>query len=227
MKMPLVILILMLLAVVLSAGCIQEPEIPEPQLYPMPPVSDDYEYYPHAGSIDSEEAYFTGLNEHYNLGLTEEEIQKYAKELRNGYLKDAVRDGYHVHINDLVEFHTVVAEMINLDPAIYEEIILQIISPPENDRSPTEGPVSINVDWYLSRINDMYGLCFTEGELQAYSDEIKNGYFKDAERVEAEPGDYILVYDMVGFLNEIARLMNLDEETRDDVIIMFKDVVVY
>ena len=74
MKKPLVILILMLLAVVLSAGCIQEPENPKPQLYPMPPVPDDYIDYPHAGSIDNEETYFTGLNEHYNLGLTDEEI---------------------------------------------------------------------------------------------------------------------------------------------------------
>ena len=71
MKKLFVILLLLLLAVVISAGCVQD--YPK---YPLPPLPDGYELTPHSGSIKSEEAYFTGLNEHYNLGLTEKENQK-------------------------------------------------------------------------------------------------------------------------------------------------------
>ena len=125
MKKLFVILAFLLLAVVLSAGCVQE--YPK---YPLPELPDGYELKPHPGSINSEEAYFTGLNEHYNLGLTEEEIRDYADELKNGYLKDAVRDENQVHIDDLVEFHAVVGYMINLDQKIYEGIVYQILAPP-------------------------------------------------------------------------------------------------
>lgn len=125
MKKLFVILLLLLLAVVISAGCVQD--YPK---YPLPPLPDGYELTPHSGAIKSEEAYFTGLNEHYNLGLTEKEIKNYADELKNGYLKDAERGENRVDVDDLVEFHAVVGSMINLDQRIYEGIIYQILAPP-------------------------------------------------------------------------------------------------
>ena len=229
MKKPLVILILMLLAVVLSAGCIQEPENPKPQLYPMPPVPDDYIDYPHAGSIDNEETYFTGLNEHYNLGLTDEEIQKYAKELRNGYLKDAKRDEYYVHINDLVEFQTVVTQMINLDPAIHEEIVQQILTPPEFPEQPVEyvdpnDPTLPddyfytfvpNTETYLNhRLNEGYGLGFNKEEIAACAEELNNGILKDA-----KPHKYgLYVENEIELWLEVVRIMNLSDDIRDQYI---------
>ena len=69
MKKPIITLILLLLAVVLSAGCIQEPDNPDA---------------PPAPTFSSVEHYLSLLDEKYSLGLTEEEIQKYADELPRG-----------------------------------------------------------------------------------------------------------------------------------------------
>ena len=231
MRKLFVVLIMLILAVVLSAGCVQNPDTPLLPLTPTP-VPDDYEYYPHAGSIDSEEAYFTGLNEHYNLGLTEDEIQKYANELRNGYLKDAVRDEYNVHINDLVEFHGVVAEMINLDPAIYEEIVTEILSPPEEEhgapRIPLEpGIVVVEVD--LGNVNRIYSLGLTNEEILEIADDIKTGYLKDAERRDGlhEHWEYIFVEDMLGYHTKIADVLNFSQETFEKYIWMLEHPIVY
>ena len=75
MKKSLIILILLLLAVVLSAGCIQEPETPETHL---PPVIPDTPDAPPAPTFSSVEHYLSLLDEKYSLGLTEEEIQEMA-----------------------------------------------------------------------------------------------------------------------------------------------------
>ena len=231
MRKLFVVLIMLILAVVLSAGCVQNPDTPLLPLTPTP-VPDDYEYYPHAGSIDSEEAYFTGLNEHYNLGLTEDEIQKYANELRNGYLKDAVRDEYNVHINDLVEFHGVVAEMINLDPAIYEEIVTEILSPPKEEhgapRIPLEpGVIVVEVD--VGNVNRIYSLGLTNEEILEIAEGIKTGYLKDAERRDGlhEYREYIFVEDMLGYHTEIARVLNLSQERFEEYIWMLEHPIVY
>ena len=106
MKKPIITLILLLLAVVLSAGCIQEPKTPDA---------------PPAPTFSSVEHYLSLLDEKYSLGLTEEDIQKYADELDSGYLKDAVRTDGGIWVDDLVEFQNEVTRVINLDPASHND----------------------------------------------------------------------------------------------------------
>ena len=235
MKKLLVVQILFLIVITLSSGCIHNQETPElpytengsciietPEIPGVPPIPIDR----HSFTLPSIHEYLELLNERYNLALTGKEISAYVKELENTeYVLDAelVNDG--IRIKNFVGFQIEVTRVMNLDQAIHDELIEMITDQPGvNTQSE---PNAINVDWYLSRINDMYDLGFTEEELQSYSEDIKKMYFKDAERVDSETGYYILVSDMIGFLNEISQVMNLDEETRDDVIIMFKDVVIY
>ena len=123
MKKPLVVITLLLLAVVLSAGCIQEPESPEA---------------PPAPTFESVDVYISMLNEMYSLGLTEEEIQKYADELDNGYLKDAKRSEGGIWVDDVIEFQNEVTRVMNLDPAIHDDIINRLENPDTYEDKPTD-----------------------------------------------------------------------------------------
>ena len=123
MKKPIITLILLLLAVVLSAGCIQEPDNPDA---------------PPAPTFSSVEHYLSLLDEKYSLGLTEEEIQKYADELDSGYLKDAVRTEGGVWVDDLVEFQNEVTQVMNLNPEIHNDIINRLENPDAYEDKPTD-----------------------------------------------------------------------------------------
>ena len=219
MKKSRIILILLLLAVVLSAGCIQEPENPETHL---PPVIPDTPDAPPAPTFSSVEHYLSLLDEKYSLGLTEEEIQKYADELDSGYLKDAVRTEGGVWVDDLVEFQNEVTRVINLDPAIHNDIISQMtkpdvvipdtsedeqteIKPKPNHPSTPMLPHAIisDVEAYIKNIAERNGISVTEEQITAAAEELKNGYLKGTDY----NGEWYDVADEPGFREEILRVL--------------------
>ena len=219
MKKKLTIIILLLLAVVLSAGCIQEPETPETHL---PPVIPDTPDAPPAPTFSSVEHYLSLLDEKYSLGLTEEEIQKYADELDSGYLKDAVRTEGGVWVDDLVEFQNEVTRVINLDPAIHNDIISQMtkpdvvipdtsedeqteIKPKPNQPSTPMLPHAIisDVEAYIKNIAERNGISVTEEQITAAAEELKNGYLKGVDY----NGEWYDVADEPGLREEILRVL--------------------
>ena len=219
MKKTLTIIILLLLAVVLSAGCIQEPETPNTHL---PPVIPDTPDAPPAPTFSSVEHYLSLLDEKYSLGLTEEEIQKYADELDSGYLKDAVRTEGGVWVDDLVEFQNEVTRVINLDPAIHNDIISQMtkpdvvipdtsedeqteIKPKPNQPSTPMLPHAIisDVEAYIKNIAERNGISVTEEQITAAAEELKNGYLKGVDY----NGEWYDVADEPGFREEILRVL--------------------
>ena len=219
MKKTLTIIILLLLAVVLSAGCIQEPETPETHL---PPVIPDTPDAPPAPTFSSVEHYLSLLDEKYSLGLTEEEIQKYADELDSGYLKDAVRTEGGVWVDDLVEFQNEVTRVINLDPAIHNDIISQMtkpdvvipdtsedeqteIKPKPNQPSTPMLPHAIisDVEAYIKNIAERNGISVTEEQITAAAEELKNGYLKGVDY----NGEWYDVADEPGLREEILRVL--------------------
>ena len=219
MKKTLTIIILLLLAVVLSAGCIQEPETPNTHL---PPVIPDTPDAPPAPTFSSVEHYLSLLDEKYSLGLTEEEIQKYADELDSGYLKDAVRTEGGVWVDDLVEFQNEVTRVINLDPAIHNDIISQLtkpdvvipdtsedeqteIKPKPNQPSTPMLPHAIisDVEAYIKNIAERNGISVTEEQITAAAEELKNGYLKGVDY----NGEWYDVADEPGFREEILRVL--------------------
>ena len=219
MKKKLTIIILLLLAVVLSAGCIQEPETPETH---MPPVIPDTPDAPPAPTFSSVEHYLSLLDEKYSLGLTEEEIQKYADELDSGYLKDAVRTEGGIWVDDLVEFQNEVTRVINLDPAIHNDIISQMtkpdvvipdtsedeqteIKPKPNQPSTPMLPHAIisDVEAYIKNIAERNGISVTEEQITAAAEELKNGYLKGVDY----NGEWYDVADEPGFREEILRVL--------------------
>ena len=219
MKKKLTIIILLLLAVVLSAGCIQEPETPNTHL---PPVIPDTPDAPPAPTFSSVEHYLSLLDEKYSLGLTEEEIQKYADELDSGYLKDAVRTEGGVWVDDLVEFQNEVTRVINLDPAIHNDIISQMtkpdvvipdtsedeqteIKPKPNQPSTPMLPHTIisDVEAYIKNIAERNGISVTEEQITAAAEELKNGYLKGVDY----NGEWYDVADEPGFREEILRVL--------------------
>ena len=219
MKKSRIILILLLLAVVLSAGCIQEPETPETHL---PPVIPDTPDAPPAPTFSSVEHYLSLLDEKYSLSLTEEEIQKYADELDSGYLKDAVRTEGGVWVDDLVEFQNEVTRVINLDPAIHNDIISQMtkpdvvipdtsedeqteIKPKPNQPSTPMLPHAIisDVEAYIKNIAERNGISVTEEQITAAAEELKNGYLKGVDY----NGEWYDVADEPGFREEILRVL--------------------
>ena len=219
MKKSRIILILLLLAVVLSAGCIQEPETPNTHL---PPVIPDTPDAPPAPTFSSVEHYLSLLDEKYSLGLTEEEIQKYADELDSGYLKDAVRTEGGVWVDDLVEFQNEVTRVINLDPAIHNDIISQMtkpdvvipdtsedeqteIKPKPNQPSTPMLPHAIisDVEAYIKNIAERNGISVTEEQITAAAEERKNGYLKGVDY----NGEWYDVADEPGFREEILRVL--------------------
>ena len=219
MKKTLTIIILLLLAVVLSAGCIQEPETPETHL---PPVIPDTPDAPPAPTFSSVEHYLSLLDEKYSLGLTEEDIQKYADELDSGYLKDAVRTEGGVWVDDLVEFQNEVTRVINLDPAIHNDIISQMtkpdvvipdtsedeqteIKPKPNQPSTPMLPHAIisDVEAYIKNIAERNGISVTEEQITAAAEELKNGYLKGVDY----NGEWYDVADEPGFREEILRVL--------------------
>ena len=219
MKKSRIILILLLLAVVLSAGCIQEPETPETHL---PPVIPDTPDAPPAPTFSSVEHYLSLLDEKYSLGLTKEEIQKYADELDSGYLKDAVRTEGGVWVDDLVEFQNEVTRVINLDPAIHNDIISQMtkpdvvipdtsedeqteIKPKPNQPSTPMLPHAIisDVEAYIKNIAERNGISVTEEQITAAAEELKNGYLKGVDY----NGEWYDVADEPGFREEILRVL--------------------
>ena len=219
MKKTLTIIILLLLAVVLSAGCIQEPETPETHL---PPVIPDTPDAPPAPTFSSVEHYLSLLDEKYSLGLTEEEIQKYADELDSGYLKDAVRTEGGIWVDDLVEFQNEVTRVINLDPAIHNDIISQMtkpdvvipdtsedeqteIKPKPNQPSTPMLPHAIisDVEAYIKNIAERNGISVTEEQITAAAEELKNGYLKGVDY----NGEWYDVADEPGFREEILRVL--------------------
>ena len=219
MKKTLTIIILLLLAVVLSAGCIQEPETPDTHL---PPVIPDTPDAPPAPTFSSVEHYLSLLDEKYSLGLTEEEIQKYADELDSGYLKDAVRTEGGVWVDDLVEFQNEVTRVINLDPAIHNDIISQMtkpdvvipdtsedeqteIKPKPNQPSTPMLPHAIisDVEAYIKNIAERNGISVTEEQITAAAEELKNGYLKGVDY----NGEWYDVADEPGFREEILRVL--------------------
>ena len=219
MKKTLTIIILLLLAVVLSAGCIQEPETPNTHL---PPVIPDTPDAPPAPTFSSVEHYLSLLDEKYSLGLTEEEIQKYADELDSGYLKDAVRTEGGIWVDDLVEFQNEVTRVINLDPAIHNDIISQMtkpdvvipdtsedeqteIKPKPNQPSTPMLPHAIisDVEAYIKNIAERNGISVTEEQITAAAEELKNGYLKGVDY----NGEWYDVADEPGFREEILRVL--------------------
>ena len=219
MKKTLTIIILLLLAVVLSAGCIQEPETPDTHL---PPVIPDTPDAPPAPTFSSVEHYLSLLDEKYSLGLTEEEIQKYADELDSGYLKDAVRTEGGIWVDDLVEFQNEVTRVINLDPAIHNDIISQMtkpdvvipdtsedeqteIKPKPNQPSTPMLPHAIisDVEAYIKNIAERNGISVTEEQITAAAEELKNGYLKGVDY----NGEWYDVADEPGFREEILRVL--------------------
>ena len=219
MKKTLTIIILLLLAVVLSAGCIQEPETPNTHL---PPVIPDTPDAPPAPTFSSVEHYLSLLDEKYSLGLTEEEIQKYADELDSGYLKDAVRTEGGVWVDDLVEFQNEVTRVINLDPAIHNDIISQMtkpdvvipdtsedeqteIKPKPNQPSTPMLPHAIisDVEAYIKNIAERNGISVTEEQITAAAEELKNGYLKGVDY----NGEWYDVADEPGLREEILRVL--------------------
>ena len=219
MKKKLTIIILLLLAVVLSAGCIQEPETPETHL---PPVIPDTPDAPPAPTFSSVEHYLSLLDEKYSLGLTEEDIQKYADELDSGYLKDAVRTEGGIWVDDLVEFQNEVTRVINLDPAIHNDIISQMtkpdvvipdtsedeqteIKPKPNQPSTPMLPHAIisDVEAYIKNIAERNGISVTEEQITAAAEELKNGYLKGVDY----NGEWYDVADEPGFREEILRVL--------------------
>ena len=219
MKKSRIILILLLLAVVLSAGCIQEPETPNTHL---PPVIPDTPDAPPAPTFSSVEHYLSLLDEKYSLGLTEEEIQKYADELDSGYLKDAVRTEGGIWVDDLVEFQNEVTRVINLDPAIHNDIISQMtkpdvvipdtsedeqteIKPKPNQPSTPMLPHAIisDVEAYIKNIAERNGISVTEEQITAAAEELKNGYLKGVDY----NGEWYDVADEPGLREEILRVL--------------------
>ena len=219
MKKSRIILILLLLAVVLSAGCIQEPETPETHL---PPVIPDTPDAPPAPTFSSVEHYLSLLDEKYSLGLTEEEIQKYADELDSGYLKDAKRTEGGIWVDDLVEFQNEVTRVINLDPAIHNDIISQMtkpdvvipdtsedeqteIKPKPNQPSTPMLPHAIisDVEAYIKNIAERNGISVTEEQITAAAEELKNGYLKGVDY----NGEWYDIADEPGFREEILRVL--------------------
>ena len=219
MKKTLTIIILLLLAVVLSAGCIQEPETPNTHL---PPVIPDTPDAPPAPTFSSVEHYLSLLDEKYSLGLTEEEIQKYADELDSGYLKDAVRTEGGIWVDDLVEFQNEVTRVINLDPAIHNDIISQMtkpdvvipdtsedeqteIKPKPNQPSTPMLPHAIisDVEAYIKNIAERNGISVTEEQITAAAEELKNGYLKGVDY----NGEWYDVADEPGLREEILRVL--------------------
>ncbi len=219
MKKTLTIIILLLLAVILSAGCIQEPETPETHL---PPVIPDTPDAPPAPTFSSVEHYLSLLDEKYSLGLTEEEIQKYADELDSGYLKDAKRTEGGIWVDNLVEFQNEVTRVINLDPAIHNDIISQMtkpdvvipdtsedeqteIKPKPNQPSTPMLPHAIisDVEAYIKNIAERNGISVTEEQITAAAEELKNGYLKGVDY----NGEWYDVADEPGLREEILRVL--------------------
>ena len=219
MKKTLTIIILLLLAVILSAGCIQEPETPETHL---PPVIPDTPDAPPAPTFSSVEHYLSLLDEKYSLGLTEEDIQKYADELDSGYLKDAKRTEGGIWVDNLVEFQDEVTRVINLDPAIHNDIISQMtkpdvvipdtsedeqteIKPKPNQPSTPMLPHAIisDVEAYIKNIAERNGISVTEEQITAAAEELKNGYLKGVDY----NGEWYDVADEPGFREEILRVL--------------------
>jgi len=123
MKKPIITLTILLLAVVLSAGCIQEPDNPDS---------------PPAPAFKSVDVYLSMLNEMYSLDLTEEEIQNYADELDSGYLKNAKRTEGGIWIDDIIEFQNEVTQVMNLNPEIHNDIINRLENPDAYEDKPTD-----------------------------------------------------------------------------------------
>ena len=206
MKKLFVILALLLLAVVLSAGCIQEPESPPPHQPPVLPETPDAPPPPTFKSVDE---YLSLLNEYYSLGLTEAEIQNYAEELDTGYLKDARRGEGGIWVDDVVGFQTEVTRMLNLDPEIHDELVSQLQNPwadepdivlpnegQENTDTSTGETVEVtplpevpskpmlpttlisSVEEHVAELAEQNKISVTDSQISAVADELKNGYLK-------------------------------------------------
>ena len=251
MRKLFVVLIMLILAVVLSAGCVQnpdsgnQPQTPIPPMTP-PPIDEDSLYYFDLEQIDpdapptyykiisSVETFLSDLNVNYNLGLTEEEISFYAEELDTVYLKDAKRSDTEVRIDDIVAFQTEVSRMLNINQELHETIVEDLIAPPDHfeehgaPRIPLEpGVVVVEVD--LGNVNRIYSLGLTDEEILEIAEGIKTGYLKDAERRDGlnEHWEYIFVEDRIAYQAEIAKILNLSQETFEEYIWMLEHPIVY
>jgi len=251
MRKLFVVLIMLILAVVLSAGCVQnpdsgnQPQTPIPPMTP-PPIDEDSLYYFDLEQIDpdapptyykiisSVETFLSDLNVNYNLGLTEEEISFYAEELDTVYLKDAKRSDTEVRIDDIVAFQTEVSRMLNIDQELHETIVEDLIAPPDHfeehgaPRIPLEpGVVVVEVD--VGNVNRIYSLGLTDEEILEIAEGIKTGYLKDAERRDGlnEHWEYIFVEDRIAYQAEIAKILNLSQETFEEYIWMLEHPIVY
>ena len=249
MKKPIITLILLLLAVVLSAGCIQNPDYPPSPQLPQtpPPVDEDSLYYFDLEQLDpdapptyykiipSVEEFLSDLNVNYNLGLTEEEISSYAEELDTVYLKDAKRSETEVRIDDIVAFQAEVSRMMNINQELHETIVEDLIAPPDNFFEGPEAPRvplkpgAVVVERDVANMNRVYSLGLTEEEILKIADGIKTGYLKDAERTDGlmEHLDYFFVEDKIAYLAEIAKILNLSQETFEEYIWMLEHPIVY
>ena len=251
MRKLFVVLIMLILAVVLSAGCVQnpdsgnQPQTPIPPMTP-PPIDEDSLYYFDLEQIDpdapptyykiisSVETFLSDLNVNYNLGLTEEEISFYAEELDTVYLKDAKRSDTEVRIDDIVAFQTEVSRMLIIDQELHETIVEDLIAPPDHfeehgaPRIPLEpGVVVVEVD--VGNVNRIYSLGLTDEEILEIAEGIKTGYLKDAERRDGlnEHWEYIFVEDRIAYQAEIAKILNLSQETFEEYIWMLEHPIVY
>ena len=122
MKKLFVILTLLLLAFVLSAGCVQEPEENPPRI-PLEP------------GVVVVEVDVGDINRMYSLGLTTEEMLEIADGIKTGYLKDAERrDGLNEHfeyiyVEDRYGYHAELARVLGLSQESFERYMWMLEHP--------------------------------------------------------------------------------------------------
>lgn len=129
MKKLFVILTLLLLAFVLSAGCVQEPAgcVQEPEENP-PTI-------PLEPGVVVVEGDVRDINRMYSLGLTTEEMLEIADGIKTGYLKDAERrDGLNEHfeyiyVEDRYGYHAELARVLGLSQESFERYIWMLEHP--------------------------------------------------------------------------------------------------
>ncbi|HJJ74973.1 MAG TPA: hypothetical protein O0W86_04245, partial [Methanocorpusculum sp.] len=121
-----------------------------------------------------------------------------------------------------VEFQNEVTRVINLDPAIHNDIISQMtkpdvvipdtsedeqteIKPKPNQPSTPMLPHAIisDVEAYIKNIAERNGISVTEEQITAAAEELKNGYLKGVDY----NGEWYDVADEPGFREEILRVL--------------------
>ena len=136
---------------------------------------------------------------------------------------------------DIVAFQAEVSRMLNINQELHETIVEDLIAPPDNFFEGPEAPRvplkpgAVVVERDVANMNRVYSLGLTEEEILKIADGIKTGYLKDAERTDGlmEHLDYFFVEDRIAYLAEIAKILNLSQETFEEYIWMLEHPIVY